>query len=244
MKRVLAIQASLGLFLVIGCAQDYDSRLKNTIDNRIYQRRLDNNLEAAPKKTNLETSKIHVRPPKGLQGPTQTFGLAVVEPGKFDIEDTFFDQQRQASLHVLARLNLPKAPTKKAGNPVESAPRGEFTADVLDLLKNVYGTDFDPAKLKSESKSHGRRTNTFRTMTLDLTAKEVKVYLLDDKSSPEKVALIFDYPKEQRENLSSKINLCLESFAVGEEARRAYSGLVDEELGEEGGGAQPPGGVF
>src|SRR5438105_15959604 len=139
MKRALAILTSLGLFLVIGCAQNYDLRLTNTIESRLYQRRLNNNLEAAPKKTKLETSKIHVRPPKGLQGPTKTFGLAVVEPGRFDIEDTFFDPQKQASLHVLARLNLPKAPNKKGVTPAEATPRGEFTADVLDLLKNVYG---------------------------------------------------------------------------------------------------------
>jgi len=244
MKRALATLASLSLFLVIGCGRDYDYRLNNTIDNKRYQKRLNDNLETPPSKTNLQTSNIYVRPPKGLKGPTQTFGLAVVEPGKFDIEDSFIDQQKQGGLHLLARVDLPKAPNKKAANPAASAPRGDFTADVLDFLKNVYGTDFDTSKLKTETKSHGGKSNSFKTMTLDLKAKQVKVYLFGEKSSPEKVALIFDYPKEERDSLSSKINLCLESFAVGEEAHRAYSGLVDEELGEEGGGAQPPGGVF
>jgi hypothetical protein len=244
MKRALAILASLGLILVIGCAQNYDLRLGHTMENRQYQRRLNTNLEAAPTKTNLETTKIYVRPPKGLKGPAQTFGLAVVEAGKFDIEDTFIDQQKQASLHVLARVIVPKPPTKKGAHPAESTPRGEFTTDVLDLLKNVYGTDLDASKLKPDSKSHGRRTNSYKTVTLDLTAKEVKIYLFGDMNSPEKVALIFDYPKEEYKNLSTKIDLCLESFAVGEEARRAYSGVGDEETGEEGAGGQPPGGVF
>jgi hypothetical protein len=244
MKRTLTVLASLGLFLVIGCAQDYDRRLGNTMENKQYQRRLNKNLEGAPAKSNLATTNIYVRPPKGLQGPTQTFQLPVVEPGKFDIEDTFIDQEKQASLHVLARVNMPKTPNKKGASPAESTRRGDFTADVFDLLKNVYGTDFDTSKLKTEPKSHGRKTNTFKAMTLDLTAKEVKVYLFGDNNSPEKVALIFDYPKEEYKTLGSKIDLCLESFSVGEEARRAYSGVGDEESGEEGGGAQPPSGVF
>jgi hypothetical protein len=216
MKRVLATLASLGFLLVIGCAQNYDLRLSNTIESRLYQRRLNNNLEKAPEKSNLASSKVYVRPPKGLQGPIQTFGLPVLEAGKFDIEDTFIDQQKQASLHVVARDNRPKAQPKKGAPPAQTAPRGDFTADVLDLLKNSYGTDFEASRLKPESKEHGRKRNTFKAMTVDLTAKEIKVYLFDDKSNPEKVALIFDYPKEERVSLSSKINLCLESFAVGE----------------------------
>ena len=245
MKRSLAILAGLGLVLVIGCAQDYDIRMGKTIDNKQYQRRLNTNLEGPPAKTNLQTANIFVRPPKGLQGPHKTFGLAVTEAGKFDIEDTFADPQKQASLHVLARVNLPKTPGKKSAAPAESAQRGDFTDDVLDLLKNAYGADFDKSRLKTDEKSHGGRTNSFKSLTLDLTAKEIKVYLFADKNSPEKVALIFDYPKEEAGALSSKINLCLENFAVGGAATRAFSGVIEEEFGGElGGGAAPATGVF
>jgi hypothetical protein len=244
MKRVLAILAGLGLVLVIGCSQDYDTRMEKTIENKRYQKRLNDNLEGPPAKTNLQTSNIFIRPPKGLQGPAKTFGLAVTEPGKFDIEDTFFDQQKQASLHVLARVNRPKAPGKKGPSPAESTPRGDFIADVLDLIKNAYGVEVDQSKLKPESRSHAGRTNTFKSLTLkDLPAKEVAMYFFGDKNSPEKVALIFDYPKEESRSLSPKIELCLESFAVGAAAGRAYSG-GEEELGEEGGAAPPPAGVF
>jgi hypothetical protein len=245
MKRSLAILAGLGLVLVIGCAQDYDIRMGKTIDNKKYQRRLNTNLEGPPAKTNLQTANIFVRPPKGLQGPHKTFGLAVVEAGKFDIEDTFADPQKQASLHILARVTLPKAPSKKTPSAAESTQRGDFTDDVLDLLKNAYGADFEKSRLKTDDKSHGGRTNSFKTLTLDLTAKEIKVFLFGDKTSPEKVALIFDYPKEEAGTLSSKINLCLESFAVGGAAARAFSGGGDEELGGDlGGGAPTPTGVF
>jgi len=245
MKRALATLASLSLFLVIGCARDYDTRLNITIDNKRYQKRLNDLLETPPSKTNLQTSNIYVRPPKGLKGPTQTFGLAVVEPGKFDIEDSFIDQQKQGGLHLLARVDLPKTPNKKGANPAASTARGDFTADVLDFLKNVYGTDFDTSKLKPETKSHGGKSNSFKTMTLDLKAKQVKVYLFGDKSSPEKVALIFDYPTDEYKNLGSRIDLCLESFRVGQGAIRAFSGGGgDEEIGGDEGAAPPPGEAF
>jgi hypothetical protein len=245
MKRAVAILTGLSLVLAIGCAGDYDIRLGKTIENKKYQKRLNDNLEGPPTKTNLQNVNIFVRPPKGLQGPAKTFGLAVDESGRFDVEDTFFDAQKQANLHVLARVNTPKAANKKSSKAAESAPRGDFTADVLDLVKNAYGTEVDASKLKSGSKSHGGRTNSFKTLTLDLTAKEVKVYLFGDKNSPEKVALIFDYPKEESRTLTPKIDLCLESFAVGGAASRAFSGGGDEALGEEvGGGAPTPTGVF
>ncbi len=245
MKRSLAMLAGLGLVLVIGCAQDYDIRMGKTIENKQYQRRLNANLEGPPAKSNLQTANIFVRPPKGLQGPHQTFGLAVVEEGKFDIADTFADPQKQASLHILARVNLPKTPSKKGSKAAESPQRGDFTDDVLELLKNSYGADFEKAKLKTEEKSHGGRSHKFQSLTLDLTAKEIKVYLFGDKNSPEKVALIFDYPKEEAGLLSSKINLCLENFAVGQAASRAFSGVVEEEFaGEPGGGGAAPTGPF
>jgi hypothetical protein len=243
MKRSLTLLASLSLLLAIGCAHDYDRRLAETIDNKRYQKRLNDNLEVAPSKTNLQTSNIYIRPPKGLKGPAKIFNLAVIEPGKFDLEDSFIDEQKQGSLHVVARVDRPKTPNKKGAQPAPTAPRGDFTADVLDLINNVYGAHTDLTNLKNETKARGRRTNSFRTITLDLTAKEIKVYLFGEKSSPEKVALIFDYPKDEYKSVGSKIDLCLESFRVGSDAVRAFSGGTEEMGGEEA-AAAPPGGVF
>jgi hypothetical protein len=250
MKRALASLAGLGLVLVIGCVQEYDFRMGKTIENKRYQKRLNDNLEGAPAKTNLQTGNIFVRPPKGLQGPHKTFGLAVLEAGKFDLEDTFADPQKQASLHLLARVTLPKPPGKKGSSPAETTQRGDFTDDVLELLKNAYGAEFEKTRLKNEEKkSPNGRTNAFKSLTQELpaTAKEIKVYIFGEKNSPEKVALIFDYPKEEARTLSSKINLCLESFAVGPAATRSFAGAGDEEFGGElggGGGTPAPGGVF
>ncbi len=242
MKRVLALLASVNLFLVIiGCAQDYDLRLGKTYDHLRNMKRLDENLEKpADAKSNLAAANIYVRPPLGLK-PHNEFAFNSVEPGKFDITDTFFDDK--GSLHIVARVEKPKATNSKKGpNPAQpKVPRGDFTADILELLKNAYAADIETPKPKSEPKSFDGKTNSFKTLDLDLTAKAVKVYLYGEKNSPVQVAFIFEYPKEDLKNLSSKIDLCLGSFRVGEGARRLYAGQ-DEESGE--GTSAPPTGVF
>ena len=187
MKRILGLLASVGLFLVIGCARDYDFRLDKTIDNLRYQKQLDSNLEKPPEsKSNLVGANIYVRSPLGLKGPAKDFGMGVVEAGKFDITDSFIGDQ--ASLHILARVDRPKAPTtKKGANPTAPPPttRGDFTSDVIDCIKTTYGADIETSKLKPDP----RKTNNFKSITLDLTAKEVQIYILGEKNSPAQVAL-------------------------------------------------------
>ena len=201
-----------------------------------YQQRLEKNLEKAPTKGLLEKELIYVRPPKGFAGPTKTFTLTVVEEGKFDLSSSFIDESKQASLHVLARHKKPKAPPKKGVAPTEAAPRGDFTAEVIELVKTAYGVeDLTPAKFKSVSKKHEGRENIFKEVKLNLNAKEVLVYLYGDKTGPYNVALIYEYPKAEANSMSSKINLSLEAFAVGESANRAFSGGSPEEGGQEGG---------
>src|SRR6266571_6790220 len=117
MRRLLAILATTALLLTGGCVgRSYDIRLNKTIENMRYRDRLDKNLMPAPTKSKLETNHIYIRPPKSLQGPAKEFQLTVLEPGKFDITDSFFEAGK-ANLHVLARLNLPKAPTVKKAPP-------------------------------------------------------------------------------------------------------------------------------
>jgi hypothetical protein len=230
------ILASACLLLVVGC-RDYDVRLEKTLQEMKYQQRLEKNLEPAPTKGALFTELIYVRPPKGLKGPTQTFTLAVVEPGKFDLENSFIDQAKQASLHVLARHKKPKAPPKKGTKAVEPAPRGDFTAEVIEIIKTAYGVeDLTPTKFKAVIKKH-ERENTFKEYKLaNLPNKEVIIDLYGDKNNPYNVALIFEYPKSEVNSLSPKIGLSLEAFAVGEPAQRAYSGGTEAEPAEGGGG--------
>ena len=218
----------------------YDVRLDKTYENLRYEKRLDENLEKpADAKSNLATSNIYVRPPLGLKGPNKEFGMNLAEPGKFDLTDTFFDQK--GSLHIVARVQKPKAPNaKKGSNPAEpKVPRGDFTADVIDLLKSAYTPDFDSSKPKTETKSGGGKTVSFKSLDLHPPSKEVKVYIFGEKTSTEQVALIFEYPEGELKNISSKIDLCLGSFRVGEGARRRYSGQ-DEDSGE-GGARRRPG---
>jgi hypothetical protein len=236
MRRVCISLASAFLLLVMGC-RDYDVRLEKTLEEMKYQQRLEKNLEKAPLKGALQNELIYVRPPKGLTGPTQTFSLVAVEPGKFDLENSFIDQSKQASLHVVARHKKPKAPPKKGVAPTEATPRGDFTAEVIELVKAAYGADdLTPTKFKAVSKKHDARENLYKEAKLDLATKEVLIYLYGDKNNPYNVALIYEYPKSEVNNLSPKIGLSLEAFAVGPAAQRAFSGGAEAEAGEEGGG--------
>ena len=249
MKRVLGILVGASLALVIGCAESYDLRLDQTIQNLKYRQDLNKNTEKAPAKSNLETAKVYIRPPKGLIGPAQTFAF-VIEQGKFDAADSFIDQEKQASLHILARSNAPKQATPKKGpNPTEgmepaapTAVRGDFTTDVLDFIKGAYSTDIVASQLKSAPiQAHGGRKGlTYKSATLDLANKEVKVYFYGDKSGPQ-AALIFEGPKDSLKGLASQIDYSLNSLVLGPRATTLYNG--GDELAEEA-AAAPPGGVF
>jgi hypothetical protein len=238
MKRLSAIALGAGLVLAVGCGtQNYDFRLERTLDHMAYEKKLNDSLNDAPTKGKLEELQIYVRPPKDMTGPTQTFQMTVVEPGKFDVESSFIEQDKQ-SLHLLARVKRPKTPSKKAPTPAETTPRGDFSTDVLDLVKNVYGVGDEVLHLKEEKMQRGN--NTFKTTdkTLDLNAKNVQIYLYGSKTSPYEVALIFEYPKAEHASIYPKIKLCLESFAVGDKARRAFAG-GETEIDTEGGGEGP-----
>lgn len=249
MKRVLGILVGVGLAMLVGCKEAYDLRIEETLKTMRYRRDLDKNTEAPPAKSNLETAKIYLRSPKGLKGPAKAFPF-VVEPGKFDIMDSFIDTDKQNSLHLLARTNAPKpAATKKAAPPAdggEAAPppvaRGDFTADVIDFIKSAYNTDFEASMLKPiEPNSHGRKGVPYKGATVDLGNKVIKVYFHGEKTGPAQVALIFEGTKESIRNLSSQIDYSLNSLVLGPRAASVYGG--QDELADEG-LAVPPGGVF
>ncbi len=239
MKRFWGMTASLALFLAFGCSsKSYDIRLEKTLENMKYQKKLNDALIPAVAAGKLKELDIYLRPPKALQGPTQTFQLTVVEPGKFDVENSFIEKDKQ-SLHVLARVKRPK-PAAKKGAPAAATPaRGDFNTEVLELLKNVYGVDSTPAQFREETK----KKNVFRHRTIDLDPKTLQVYLYGAKGNPYEVALIFEYPKADQNTIVPRIGYCLESFAVDGRAKRAFNGATTEqELDEaaEDAGSGPP----
>ena len=154
MKRAAAVLLG-GSRPDLGCGtQSYETRLEKTLDNMKYQKRLDDNLSDAATKGKLEQLQIYVRPPKSMTGPTQTFQLTGVEPGKYDVESSFIEPEKQ-SLHVLARVKQPKSPSKKAPSQPET-PRNDFNSDVMELLRNVYGAELEPDK-RPQARSHELR---------------------------------------------------------------------------------------
>jgi hypothetical protein len=234
MRRVLALLATTALLLAAGCGgRSYEARLNKTLDDMRYVKRLDDNLSPAPTKGKLEASNIYIRPPKTLTGPAKEFQLTVLEPGKFDISDSFFESGK-ANLHVLGRIKVPKAatPKKAAPTPAEAATRGDFTSDVLALLGSVYNVELDPAKAKEE-KGIGPWENKFKRLAFEGNGKDVQVFFYGSKATPYEVALIFEYPNTEKASLSNKIELTLGSFATGERARRLFSGSgIEDETAE------------
>lgn len=229
MRRIRAMLSVTVLVLAAGCGgRIYEARLEKTLDQMRYQMKLDQNLTPAPTKGKLEQNLIYVRPPKNLQGPAKDFQLTVLEPGKFDLAESFFEQNVQ-NMHILARVKRPKDPTKKAAP--EPANRGEFVPDVIAVLNGVYSQDIDPVKAKEDKK----KNNTFKKLEFEGNGKTVRVYFYGGKATQYEVALIFEFAKAQQAAVATRIELCLESFETGERARRAYTGKIDEEGAEETG---------
>ncbi len=245
MKRALAVLASSLFVLAIGC-KDYDIRLEKTLEERKYEKRLNEALQEAPTKGALQGDKIFIRPPLGLEGPTQTFLLSAAETGKFDIENSFTDAKKGTVLHIVARVKKPKVAAKKgAAAPAEPAARGKFLDDVVELVKAAYNIELAPAELKADSHTHGNRTNQYKAVKKDLTTKEVEVYVYTEPNGVHEVALIFEFPKEQKTYMSPKIGLCLECFAVSDLADRLFAGATAQDVDDGGGematpGAPPP----
>jgi hypothetical protein len=224
MRRVLAVLTSTAIFVSLGCgSKSYDRRLNETIRQIKYKKKLDDNLMPASTKGKLEQNVIYLRPPKNLEKMSE-FSLLILEPGKFDIAETFVEKDVQ-KLHVLAWLPKVKDPKKKATGTPEAA-RGQFKDEVIAILNNVFGVEIDGSKAKTETKGK----NQYKHLTFEANGMMVQTYIYGEKGRPPEVALIFEYPKA--ENLLSKIDLCLESFATGPRARLLFSGSDAEEGGE------------
>ena len=228
MRRVLATWAMTTLLLATGCGgRTYEFRLEKTLEARKYQKRLDTNLTPPITKTKLESLNVYVRPPKDLAA-SKEFLLTTLEPGKFDDAESLTDAKTQAQLHILSRVKVPKTPSKKGAPEPPPTTRGDFTQDVIALLNGVYNVEIDSTKAKEESK----KNNKFKHITFEGNGKDVQVYFFGYgmKDPPYLVALILEYPKTEKTVLN-KFELSLESFATGEKARKAFTGVVTEEEG-------------
>ena len=169
--------------MVIGC-NDYDLRLEKTLEEKKYEKRLNTNLEAAPAKSKLQADDIFIRPPLGLTGPRDAFSLIAVEPGRFDIENSFLDEKKGTSLHVLPRVKKPKPTSPKKGPGTgaaapEPAARGKFLDDVVEVVKAAYSIELAPGDLKPEQHKHLQRANEYKGKKLGArqqTDRGVRLY--------------------------------------------------------------------
>ncbi|WP_406695826.1 hypothetical protein V5E97_32990 [Singulisphaera sp. Ch08] len=238
MRRVLAMLATMALLMIGGCgSKSYELRLDETLENIKYQDRLNKLLMPALTKGKWEELSIYLRPPKNL-AQTKAWMLVETEPGKFD-QEASFDEPKKQSMHVLARVKRAKTPGKKAApSPADTVDRTNFNGDVLAILNEFYKPpeELTITKFKTETK----KKNDFKFHSMTVNDKSVKIYLY--KKDPYDVALIFEYPKSEEADLYSKIGLSLESFAVGDRARRFFGGATSE--AEASGDAAPSGVAF
>jgi len=237
MRRVLALLATTALLIVAGCGvKSYETRLDSTLQDMQYQDRLNKLLQPALTKGKWEELSIYLRPPKSLV-QSKAWSLAPTEPGKFDLEASFAEPPKQ-DMHVLARVKRPKGTTKKgAPSPADTVNRTDFAGDVLYVLNDYYkpADELVITKFKTET----RKKNEYKFHAFTANDKTVQIYLY--KHEPYDVALIFEFPKSEQAELFTKIGLCLESFAVGDKARRSFNGATEEEASEE---AAPTGVAF
>jgi hypothetical protein len=266
MRRIGIILASAGLVVAWGCAGSYDKRLDKTLEDMKYRKRLDDMLMPAPSDGKLKDWLIYVRPPKNLQ-QAREFLLLPPEADKYDLAASFLesagstasptpsDQPPAAgepakaaelpkqSLHIAARVKRPKNPAVKKKAP-EPANRREFTTDLLAMLNSAYAppaeVTLDKFKVTTKGRPTSSKKNEFRQYQFPVGGKYVQVYIYAPRNDPYEVALIFEYPSTEHASLAGKIDLCLESFAVGEKARAAFSGGVSETAEPSG---APAGGV-
>ena len=227
MRRAWVILLLASTVVASGCLgrKSYEERLEKTLAKLEYERRLKKNLMDPPAEKKFQELAIYVRAPKE-EALAKTGQLPVGE-GQFDL-DASFNDKTDSTMHMLARVKLPKKAPAKGAPPVAAPPaRGEFVGEVLGVLSNVFGSPeaLQAAKPVEENKKGNRFK---RVMFASPDGKEVKVYTI--KEGIHEVALIFVYDPKLKGLMAGKIDLCLESFAIGPKATRLYSnGGADEE---------------
>jgi hypothetical protein len=234
MRRVWVVIASAVLVAGVGCGKkSYEERLVKTLEKMDYDRRLKKNLMAAPKEEKKFTElSIYVRAPKE-EALTKAGQLPVTE-GQFDLDASFVDsKEANATLHVLARVKMPKKPPAKGAAPVAAPPaRAEFVPEVLRVLSDVFGSPEALQTPKFADETRPKSGNKFKRLIFPGNDKEVKLYTY--KQGNHEVALIFVYDPKIKNQIAAKIEYSLDSFATGEKATLLYSGGTVEEVGDTG----------
>jgi hypothetical protein len=241
MRRVSVLLFSASLLVATGCGlKRYEQRMDLSLEKLKYEKRLNENLAPPPTDSKFQELGIYVRPPKGLE-QTKTFALADVPEGLYDVEASFIEPQKQ-QMHLVARnKQAAKKAVPKGQTPPPKAPRNDFNADVLSMLGAVYGVteEVQPTKLKDVTKKPPPGIgagNKFKRVLFQVaqgaTTSDVQVYFY--KQDPYDVAFVFVYPTADANKAASQIEMTLESFAVGERARRIFSGGSADEGGGEG----------
>jgi hypothetical protein len=230
MRRVWVVIASAALVAAVGCGQkSYERRLADTLAKLEYDRRLKKNLMEAPTDKKFQELTIYIRPPRE-QAQAKTGQLPITE-GQFDLDASFNDSKdNSSSLHVLARVKMPKKPPAK-GQPIPppAPPRGEFVGEVLGVLSTAFNAPEALASPKLSDKESEKYHNRFKRLIFNAGDKEVALYT--SKQGAHEVALVYVYDTKIKGPISSKIELSLDSFAIGEKAGRLYSGgEADEEV--------------
>ena len=234
MRRWCLLVSTTALVFVVGCGQkSYSDRMTHNLERLERTRRINKNLMTAVEDKKFKDLAIYIRAPKD-EGMAKA---SLLPEGPFDLESSFLDDKTGATLHLLARVKLPKKPQTKGAAPAPTpAPRGDFTRDVLNTLSGVYGTvdGFATPKFVEESK----RGNRFKRLVVTVGDKEIKVYTY--KQDNHEVALVFVYNTALKGALSTKIELCLESFAAGAKASKIFNNNGEEEVDDASGATPVP----
>ena len=227
MRRLLTAMLSGALLLTAGCVTRYQARLDKAVMDEKYRRELDKNLELPPAEGPLGRARTSISGrPRGCRCPRSSSSGAI-QPGFFDVERSFYEGQKNF-LHVLARKKMPKKAPAKGAPAEQPVARGEFNADVLAVLKAVFGDDENIALEKFKDDPHKTNLKIRRAIFTANTGKKVEVYL--DKEDPYDVAMIYVFDPADEKTLDPKIRYSLEAFALGEKAKIKYTGVSEAEV--------------
>jgi hypothetical protein len=234
MRRVWVVIAMASLVAGIGCGrQNYQKRLDDTLAKLDYDRRVRKNLMDAPKEEKKFTElSIYIRAPK--DEALAKAGQLPVSEGSFDLDASFIDSKDASStMHILARVKMPKKPATKGAAPVAAPPpRLEFVGEVLGVLSNIFNAPDALQAPKFSDEKRAKSGNSFKRLIFNANDKEVKLYTY--KQGNHEVALIFVYDPKVKSAMSQKIEYCLDTFAAGDKAKRLYEGGTPEDEGESG----------
>jgi len=240
MKRAAWMTLSAALVVAAGCSNNttsYALRMSKTLEALRYKDRLDLFL-GAPAEDKLKELGIFVRPPKPLE-LSKAFSLTS-NPEQFEYEGSFAgaaakDGSPQVRLHVLARRKT----AKKAPPKGQAAPAEVVKQPFRDLILGLLLTDLGGAEALTTAKLKGtnHRKNNYTQVVYTSAANGDQIRALLYQRDPYDVALIFDIPAAKLKTAVTGIDLCLEAFAVGQKAQRAFEGGSTDEDPAKAGGA-------